>query len=411
MLGSYRVLDLTGEKGLLCGKILGDLGADVIKIEPPTGSVARRIGPFYKDLTDPEKSLYWFAYNANKRGITLDISTEDGREIFRMLVKKSDIVIESFAPGYMTELGIGYEGLSQINPGIIMTSISYFGQTGPYRDYVGSDLVAMAMGGYMYLTGDEDRAPLVIGFPQSILHASAQAAAATLIALYHREMTGEGQHVDVAAQQSLLMTTTNAIPFWELEQRVLQRAGPFRVGLSSEAHVRQIWRCKDGFVSFIVMGGGHGEKTNRGIVKWMAEERMADDFVLSINWPDFDMASATQEFHDRLSKAISEFFMKHTKMELYHGVIQRGIMLFPISAPPDMLADPQLKFRGFWQEVEYPELGTKLLHPGAFIISSEASCNIRCRAPLIGEHNEEIYGGLLGYSTAQLKEFKEKNII
>ena len=147
-------LDLTDEKGFLCGKILADLGADVIKIERPGGDPSRRIGPFWGDIADPEKSLYWFAYNSNKRGITLNIETADGKEIFKKLVKTSDFVIESFPPGYMETLGLGYSTLSNIKDGIILTSITPFGQTGPYRDYQASDIVVMGMAGMLYLTGD-----------------------------------------------------------------------------------------------------------------------------------------------------------------------------------------------------------------------------------------------------------------
>jgi crotonobetainyl-CoA:carnitine CoA-transferase CaiB-like acyl-CoA transferase len=130
LLSPYRVLDLTDEKGLVCGRILGDFGADVIKVEKPCGDPCRNIGPFYHDIPDPEKSLFWFAYCANKRGITLDIESADGKEIFRKLVKTGDVVLESFHPGYMARLGLGYDDLSKINPGIIMTSITPFGQTG-----------------------------------------------------------------------------------------------------------------------------------------------------------------------------------------------------------------------------------------------------------------------------------------
>ncbi|HEY6018409.1 MAG TPA: CoA transferase, partial [Candidatus Paceibacterota bacterium] len=150
MLRPYRVLDLADEKGLFCGKILGDLGADVIKVEPPGGDSARWIGPFYRDEPHAEKSLFWFAYCANKRGVTLNIEVMDGREIFRSLLKSSDIVVESFAPGYMDELGLGYNALEKVKPGIIMISISPFGQTGPYRDFEAADIVSWAMGGYMY---------------------------------------------------------------------------------------------------------------------------------------------------------------------------------------------------------------------------------------------------------------------
>ncbi|MFC1948616.1 CoA transferase [Chloroflexota bacterium] len=159
MLSPYRALDLTDEKGLLCGKILADLGADVIKIERPGGDPARNIGPFYHDEPDPEKSLYWFAYNTSKRGITLDIETTDGKEIFKQLVKNADFIIESFPPGYLDSIGLGYSALEKIKPDIILISITPFGQTGPYKDYKTSDIVAWAMGGEMAPFGDPDRPP------------------------------------------------------------------------------------------------------------------------------------------------------------------------------------------------------------------------------------------------------------
>ena len=159
LLGSHRVLDLTDEKGWFCGKILGDLGADVIKVEKPGGDPARNTGPFYHDIIEPEKSLYWMALNTNKKGITLDIETPDGREIFKKLLKTADVVIESFAPGYMDKLGLGYSELSKINPGIILTSVSGFGQEGPYRDYKAPDIVVRALGGLIYTVGEADRPP------------------------------------------------------------------------------------------------------------------------------------------------------------------------------------------------------------------------------------------------------------
>ena len=158
LLSPYRVLDLTDDKGFLCGRILADLGADVIKVETPGGDPARNTGPFYKDIPDPEKSLFWFSYNTNKRSITLNLESLDGQDIFRNLSKTADFVIESFAPDYLDSLSIGYSALSEINPRIIMTSITPYGQTGPYRDYKAYDLTLQASGGLMYVSGDPDRA-------------------------------------------------------------------------------------------------------------------------------------------------------------------------------------------------------------------------------------------------------------
>ena len=176
MLSNCRALDLTDDSGFLCGKVLADLGADVIKIERPGGDPSRNKGDFWHDIPDAEKNLYWFAYNTNKRGITLNLETADGREIFKKLVKTADFVIESFPPGYLDGLGIGYSSLSQIHPGIIWASITPFGPDGPYRDYKDSDIVVMGMSGTMYQTGERDEAPVHISMPQACLHAASAPA-------------------------------------------------------------------------------------------------------------------------------------------------------------------------------------------------------------------------------------------
>ena len=167
LLSPYRVLDLTDEKGVVCGRILGDFGANVIKVEKPGGDPCRNIGPFYHDIPHPEKSLFWFAYNANKRGITLNIESVDGKEIFKKLVQSADVVVESFPPRHMDSLGLGYSELSRVNQNIIMTSISPFGQTGPYSEFKGPDLITWSIGGMTQVSGDPDRQPVRVSFPQS----------------------------------------------------------------------------------------------------------------------------------------------------------------------------------------------------------------------------------------------------
>ena len=166
MLGPYRVLDLTEGGCMVGGKILADLGADVIKIEPPGGSKSRNIGPYYKDIPDPNKSLYWFAYNTNKRSITLNIEAADGRELFRRLVKDADIVMETFPPGYLGNLDLNYDKLCATKPDIIVASVTPYGQTGPKAHYQGSELTAWASGGCLYVMGDPDRPPVWISFPR-----------------------------------------------------------------------------------------------------------------------------------------------------------------------------------------------------------------------------------------------------
>jgi len=182
VLSGCRALDLTDENGFLCGKILADLGVDVIKVERPGGDPSRKTGPFWADIPHPEQSLYWFAYNSNKRGITLNIETADGKEILRELVKRADFIIESFPPGFMDNLGLGYATLSSIKKGIILTSITPFGQAGPYKNYQTSDIVTIGMAGILYQTGDFDRPPVHMSMPQACLHAGADAAVGTMIA-------------------------------------------------------------------------------------------------------------------------------------------------------------------------------------------------------------------------------------
>ena len=410
-LAPYRALDLTDEKGLLCGKILGDLGADVIKIENPGGDSCRNTGPFLDDDPDPEKSLFWFAFNANKRGITLNIETSAGQDIFRRLVRTADFVIESYPPGYMESYDLGYPVLSALNPGIILTSITPFGQTGPYSNYKAADIVAWAMGGMMYVCGDTDRPPVQCTFPQAYLQAGAQAAVGSLFALYHRSKNGEGQQVDISIQQSVLWTVMDVPPFWELTQINQQRAGAFRSRGSSGAIHRQIYPCKDGYVHFTIYGGQLGASYLGNLVTWMSSEDMASDFLKEINWLEFDTALAKQELYDRLEEEFSQFFMTHTKAELYEGAVKWRTLCYPVSTAKDAVNDPQLHAREFWRQIDHEELGVTITYPGPFAKLSETPCEIRRRAPLIGEHNEEIYIGELGIPNTELILLRQSGVI
>jgi benzylsuccinate CoA-transferase BbsE subunit len=409
LLGAYRVLDLTDEKGFLCGKMLADLGADVIKIEKPQGNEARRLGPFYHDIPEPEKSLYWFAYNANKRGITLDIDTRDGREILMKLVKTADVIIESLPVGHELKQSLSYSEIGKINPGIISTSITPFGMTGPYAHYKADDLVGIALSGLMYLTGDSDRAPTFTSVPQAYLHASAQAAAATMISLWYRELSGSGQQVDVSMYESLIYATLNAIPLWDTYHQVISRAGQYRAGFFASAKQRNTWKCQDGYVTFLIIGGQPGAASNQALVDWMDSEGMAD-FLKNIDWPSLDLAATEQPVITDMERVITRFFMVHTKAELYEGAIKRRIMLYPVHSMADIVEDAQLRHRGFWTEAEYPELGVVVKQPGVFVSASEGISSGLSRAPLPGEHNLEVYTEL-GLSRSELITLKQANVI
>ena len=408
MLRPYRVLDLADEKGLFCGKILGDLGADVIKVEPPGGDSARWIGPFYRDEPHAEKSLFWFAYCANKRGVTLNIEVMDGREIFRSLLKSSDIVVESFAPGYMDELGLGYNALEKVKPGIIMISVSPFGQTGPYRDFEAADIVSWAMGGYMYSVGEADRAPLRIGHhSQAYLHAGGQAAQAALLALWGRELTGHGQHVDVSVRDSVARCTPERITeAWDF-----RKVNVHRGGLGAALRVKRVWPCKDGYVSAFFWSGPDARRWNTPLINWMKDQEMADDSLVNFDWERFDLQKTKQEDYDRMVAPVAQFFMAHTKAELLAGAAKYKAQLYPVATAADILENPQLTFRRYWTELEHPELGPRITYPGPFGRPTEAHPAITRRAPLIGEHNLEIYETELRIPRDKLVMLKQAGVI
>lgn len=411
MLDGIRVLDLTDDKGYLCGRILGDMGADVIKIERPGGDPGRSLGPFYHDIPHEEKSLFWFAYNANKRSITLNLESNDGRELFRKLAARADAVIESFSPGYMDGLGLGYNVLSKINSGIIFTSISPFGQEGPYSKFKYSDIALMGMGGYMYTCGEPDRAPLRIAFPQSPMFAGAEAALGTLMALYHREMTGEGQVVDISMEHSLTGTSNCLVTaWWYLGGVILRRVGQYRVGVGVGIKQRQIWPCKDGWVSFQIYGGAMGAKANKALLKWMDSEGYATEHLKGIDWDNLDMSKLTQDDMDELEKPVGVFFLRYTKAEIEQAALTKDIMLYPVNNMADILNSPQLKARNFWMNVEHPELGASIVYPGEWAKLSGYPMKTR-RAPLIGEHNADIYKQELGLSDNELSALKQARVI
>jgi crotonobetainyl-CoA:carnitine CoA-transferase CaiB-like acyl-CoA transferase len=249
-----------------------------------------------------------------------------------------------------------------------------------------------------------------MSLPQTCLHAGADAAVGTMIAYYHRELTGEGQHVDISMQQSTALFLANAVPFWELSGEILKRVGAFRTGMSTDVKQRQVWKCKDGYVFFIMMGGKTGAKTCRELTKWMDSEGMATEYLLKMDWESWDMSTVTQEIIDQISIPIENFFKSHTRTEIFKGTIERNILLCPLFSMEDLLNDTQLKARNFWTEIEHPELNTKITYPREFAKSSEESFAIRLRPPLIGEHNEEIYSEI-GLSRKDLVTLKQAGII
>ena len=411
LLAPYRVLDLTDERGLLAGKILADLGADVVQIEPPGGNPARNIGPFYGDDPQPEKSLFWWAYAANKRSITLDLEQKDGQALLKKMVAEADFLVESFAPGYLDTLGLGYDLLAEINPKLVMVSITPFGQDGPYSNYQATDIVGMALGGFMYLTGDDDRAPIRISFPHFYLHGGAAGATAAMLAHTYRITSGQGQYVDVSCQQAVAKTLAHAPQIWDIEGAILKRMGVYRQ-TSGENRVRINWPCKDGYVNYMVQGGSVAYST-RALLEWMKEDSFDTADLDAIDWEKMGYGAITPELMSQLGEPLGDFFKGHTRAELVQGSLDRRILLFPVATPSALQDHSQLEARGYFKDLEHPELGATVQYPGAFVKSGDGEdiAGIYRRPPLIGEHNTVIFQGELGITGSELESLKRSGVI
>lgn len=414
MLNPYRVLDLTTERGLLCGQILGDLGADVIKVEPPGGSCARRLRPFYKDQPDSNGSLYWWAYNRNKRSITLDITTDEGKDILRRLATSARFLIESDMPGTLADLGLGYADLAADNPALIYVSITPFGQDGPKASYADSDLVIMAAAGPLILTGDDDRPPVRLSVPQAYPHASAAAAAAAMIALYESLQSGQGQHLDISAQQAVAQATQSTLLAAPLGDADSQRmSGGAKLG---NIPIRLIWPAKDGHVAITYLFGSAVAHFTQRFMNWICEEGMCDEATRDKDWVGYGayLFGGSQEAIDDymgLTQIVEKFTTTKTKAELLQGALDRGLLIAPITTSEEVVASPQLAARAYWQPVEHPELGQTFTYPGPFAKFSASPITYRRRPPTVGEHNTEIYSDELGFSAQQLADLTTRGII
>jgi benzylsuccinate CoA-transferase BbsE subunit len=414
-LSGIRVLDLTEGGCNIGGRMFGDLGADVIRIESPSGSPSR-IGPFYKNIPDPEKSLFWFAYNSNKRGITLDITRSKGQELFKKIAKTADIILESFSPGYMSDLKLGYEDICKIKTNIIYSSITPFGQKGPKANYKASDLTIWSSGGFLNDCGDPDRAPVWIGFPQASLFGGAEGAIGSMTALWYRMNSGEGQFVDVSMQESAAAPNMNVLQMWDVNKVEFKRVGA--VSFVAATRVRQpiYFKCKDGFVMILALGGNDPYATSsEHLVQWMKDEGICPDWLAKLNWwKDYNAAILTQDLADKVGQAIETFTLTKSKDELYEiGAFgkYKQILVAPVSSTKDISEDVQLQARNYFVHIDHPELKDSLPYCGPFIHLSESPIQFNRRAPLIGEHNHEIYGQELGFNKTYLRVLKEDGII
>jgi crotonobetainyl-CoA:carnitine CoA-transferase CaiB-like acyl-CoA transferase len=393
VLDDIRVLDISqGISGPFCAKLLGDFGADVIKVESSEGDMGRTMPPFFQDDPHPEKSLFFLLLNLNKRGITLNLETPEGAKMFKQLVREVDIVVESFQPGYLASLGLGYDMLEHENPQLIMTSITPFGQTGPYSQYQGEEIVAYATGGIMSISGTRDREPLKHGGFQAQYETGLNGFIPTLYTLLLRDATGTGQHIDVSAQEVVNSSLVSTQPYFSWMGGV--------EGRQSEGNMfRNVMPCKDGY--FVSQTGGGASWDD--IATFYGREELKDDRF------------ATGDQRVINGRAMDEIILDATKdrtmAEMFRTASEQYRMLFGIVQTPKDLADcPQLEDRQFYQEVEHPVIG-KIKVPFRLWNMSAAAPRYRRPAPLLGQHNEEVYAELCGYTGAEVSKLRERGVI
>ena len=408
-LGDVRVLDLANEMGVYCTKLLADLGADVIKIEPPGGDPMRLREPFFHDEPHPEKSLYWLHFNTSKRSVTLNLETADGREMFKRLAKSADIVVETFPPGYLDRLGLGYSSLREINPRLIVCSITPFGQRGPYRSFKGGDLVGQCSGGQAHWLGYFDRPPVRHGCEQAYHQTSLQAAHGILAALYHRDETGEGQHIDVAMQECVVRGMQFSLNDYIMNKRTWGRTGIERSPWPG-VPVRQVFPCRDGYVSLVSFDITAPGGRLRELIEWMDSEGMAGS--LKENLETYIQNPVALD-SDRVSvdEMVIDFFMKHTKDEIEKEGQRRGVLSAAVKDPRDVAEDEHLNARGYLVPIEHPELGATITDVGPPYRLSLTPWRISRRAPLVGEHNLDVYVKELGYSAEKMAALKGHGVI
>lgn len=391
-LAGLRVLDLAGPSGVYGAKLLADLGADVIKVEPPGGDALRRRGPFFGDEPHLEHSLAWFFFNTSKRGITLNLETRDGQALFRRLATRADIIVETFTPGTLDGWGLGYDTLSRENPGLILSSITPFGQDGPRAHWQANDLVAMALAGYSYVTGASDDPPTTPGGQQSSLQAGVQAAAATLIALLYRDQTGSGQRADVAVQAAAKMSLGHLHTWWDLQRTVRRRPGSLR-----QEPGNNFYLTRDGYIH---CGLTLALARYPLMIAWMDERGMAGDLTAPRYRDVAEIERATEHFEE----VVRAFFAALTRQEAMEEGQRRGVFVMPVYTAKEIIAEPHLLARDFWVQVEHPELGegVRLTYPGPPFRNDAAPWRIARRAPRLGEHNLAVYEGELGLTRQQV---------
>lgn len=399
ILEDIKVLELTNRlSGAFCAKLLADQGANTIKVEPPGwGDPARHEPPFIDGVPHLDRSTLFLAFNTNKRALTLDIEQAAGRDLFLRLMQGADVLVESHPPGILEKLGLGYPAMREANPGLILTSITYFGQTGPYRNYQGGDLVVQALGGYLYaVTGSANRPPMGTALEQMEITAARNGAIAIMAALLQRQQSGEGQHIDLSTMEAVVSTPSGLIHPYSFTGRNPRRGG-------SDGNVMDGMHLptKDGEVTLTT--AGTGGRPMEAWAEFLEEPRMLDAKFATRqgrmeNW---------QELYDLVAPALARW----NNLDLMRETMARGMVIGLVQSPKQVVNSPHLEERGYFVEMEHPEAGA-LKYPGpGFLMDGLNPMDGSRPAPGLGEHNVEIYCNELGLSTEELGLLRASRVI
>jgi crotonobetainyl-CoA:carnitine CoA-transferase CaiB-like acyl-CoA transferase len=371
-LDGVKVLDLGGMRTAYAGRLMADMGADVKLIEPPSGDSTRRIPPFIGDVAGLDRSLVFLAFATNKKSVVVDVSTPTGRSQLQDLAARADVILEGFSPGYLDRNDLGYQKLSEKNPGLVLCSVTPFGQSGPYSDYEGTDLHAEAMGGLMAIQGDPSRAPCMSPAFLGYSLPGVNAALGVLHAMLARESTGRGQHVDVSMQEAI------ANIHYIVSQYGYTGAMQIRPGIGGGG-ATGIFQCADGFVGFSPIQPGQW----RALVEWM------DDPALK--GPTFETVAGRREQSDLIFELVSAFIMQFQVADFVEESQKRRIPAAPVSTPTNLAENPHLLDRDYFVDLEHVEAGNYRL-PGAVAQMSETPWRVSRPAPTLGEHTAEVAG-------------------
>lgn len=399
LLDDVRVVELSHRlAGSFCAKLLADQGAETLKIEPPgRGDPSRYEPPFLGDQPNADNGSLFLAFNTNKRGITLDVSSPSGRELLQRLLADQDILIESFQPGEMVNMGLSYETLREINPRLIVVSITPFGQTGPYRDFQGTDLIAQAMGGFIYTTGQSDRPPMGTALEQTEIVAARNAAIAIMASLLRQRESGRGQHIDVSIMEAVVSTPPNFIHLYSFGGVISGRGFFSDRAVLDGMHIP----TQDSDVTLTTAGtGGNPMET---WADFLGEPRLRDEKFAtgqgrSENW---------QELLEIMRAKLSEW----RSNDFFVQAMDRRLVVGAVQSPKEVVNCSHLEARGSFTTYDHPEVGT-LRYPGSgFLVDGENPVAGNRAAPRIGEHNHEVYCRELGLSEAELALLQAASVV